>query len=101
MNRFALAFALAAAVLAHSATGAAAQQVGVPVCDDFLTKYEACVSGKVPAAQQATFKASIDQVRKTWTDAAKNPTAKAALESSCKQTADQLKASLTPYGCAF
>jgi hypothetical protein len=101
MNRFTLTIAFAAAVLAHGATGAGAQQVGIAVCDDFLTKYETCVSGKVPAAQQSTFKASIDQTRKAWIDAAKNPQAKAALESSCKQTADQLKASLAPYGCAF
>jgi len=101
MKRFALTISFAAAVLAQAVTGAAAQQVGIAVCDDFLTKYETCVSGKVPAAQQSTFKASIDQVRKTWIDAAKNPAAKSALESSCKQTADQLKASLAPYGCAF
>jgi hypothetical protein len=99
MKRFALTACFAVTVL--TTTGAAAQQIGVAVCDDFLTKYEACVSGKVPAAQQSTFKASIDQVRKSWSDAAKNPAAKAALESSCKQTADQLKASLAPYGCAF
>ena len=101
MNRFALAISFAATVFACATTGAGAQQVGIAVCDDFLAKYEACVSGKVPAAQQSTFKASVDQVRKAWIDAAKNPQTKAALESSCKQTADQLKASLTPYGCAF
>ncbi len=97
MKRFALttAFALATITAAH------AQQVGVPVCDDFLTKYEACVTTKIPAAQQATFKSSLDQTRKAWADAAKNPTAKAALESSCKQTADQLKQTLAAYNCAF
>lgn len=101
MNRFALTISFAATVLAHTATGATAQQVGIAVCDDFLAKYETCVSGKVPAAQQSTFKASIDQTRKAWIEAAKNPQAKAALESSCKQTADQLKASLAAYNCAF
>jgi hypothetical protein len=101
MNRFALAISFAAAVLAHGATGAAAQQVGIAACDDFLAKYETCVSGKVPAAQQSTFKASIDQTRKAWIEAAKSPQAKAHLESACKQAADQVKASLTPYGCSF
>jgi hypothetical protein len=101
MNRFALTISFAATVLACAATGAAAQQVGIAVCDDFLTKYETCVGTKVPAAQQATFKASLDQTRKAWIDAAKNPAAKTALESSCKQTADQFKTSLAAYGCAF
>lgn len=97
MKRFALIAGFGLATM----TAASAQMVGVPVCDDFLTKYEACVTGKVPAAQQPAFKTSLDQTRKAWSDAAKNPTAKAALESSCKQTADQLKQSLAAYNCSF
>jgi hypothetical protein len=97
MKRFALVAGFALAAM----TAASAQMVGVPVCDDFLAKYEACVTTKIPAAQQPAFKTSLDQTRKAWSDAAKNPTAKAALESSCKQTADQLKQSLAAYNCAF
>jgi hypothetical protein len=37
-----------------------AQSTGVAVCDDFLTKYEACISSKVPAAQQSMFKNQFD-----------------------------------------
>jgi len=79
----------------------AADKVGVASCDDFLTKYETCISSKVPAAQQATFKNQFDQTRKAWSDMAKNASAKPALEASCKQTMDQMKTALQAYGCSF
>jgi hypothetical protein len=79
----------------------AADKVGVAACDDFLTKYETCISSKVPAAQQATFKTQFDQTRKTWSDMAKNASTKPTLEASCKQTMDQMKTALQAYGCSF
>ncbi len=66
-----------------------------------LTKYDACVVSKVPEAQRAMYKTQIDQTRKAWVDMAKNPSAKATMESTCKQTLDATKASLTSFGCSF
>jgi hypothetical protein len=80
---------------------AQAQSTGIATCDDFLTKYDSCISSKIPAEQRAMYKTQIDQTRKTWIDMAKNPSSKAAMESSCKQTIDAMKASLTAYGCSF
>jgi hypothetical protein len=40
-------------------------------------------------------------VRKAWSDAAKNPSAKASLEGACKQSAEQTKAALSSFGCSF
>lgn len=82
-------------------TAAHAQSTGIAACDDFLTKYDACVVSKVPEAQRATYRTQIDQTRKTWVDMAKNPSTKPAMEATCKQTLDATKASLTAYGCAF
>jgi hypothetical protein len=79
----------------------AADKTGVAACDEFLTKYETCVSSKVPAAQQATFKSQIDMTSKAWADMAKNASTKPTLEASCKQTQDQMKAALQAYGCSF
>jgi hypothetical protein len=79
----------------------AADKVGIAACDDFLTKYETCISSKVPAAQQATFKSQFDQTRKAWSDMAKNASTKPTLEASCKQTMDQMKTALQAYGCSF
>ena len=97
----ALAAGIAGAVLLVGVTAANAQSTGVAACDEFLTKYDACVGSKIPEAQRATFKTQIDQTRKAWVDMAKNPSAKATMESTCKQTLDATKASLTAYGCSF
>jgi hypothetical protein len=98
MNRLALSVCLAATV---AATVASAAEVGIPACDEFLVKYEACVTTKIPAAQQATFKAQLDQIRASWSAIAQNPSTRPTLETACKQTADQMKASMAPYGCSF
>ena len=82
-------------------TTAHAQSTGITACDDFLTKYDACVVSKVPEAQRAMYKTQIDQTRKAWVDLAKNSSAKATMEATCKQTMDATKASLTAYGCSF
>ena len=97
----ALAAGIAGAALLIGVTVANAQSTGIAACDEFLTKYDACVGSKVPEAQRATFKMQIDQTRKAWVDMAKNPSTKATMESTCKQTMDATKASLTAYGCSF
>ena len=93
--------AFAAAALTLSAMGAQAQSTGIAVCDDFLARYETCVGTKIPAAQQATFKTQIEQLRKSYTDMSKNPSSKPALEASCKATSDQMKTATQAYGCSF
>jgi hypothetical protein len=97
----ALAAGIAGAALLIGVTAANAQSTGIAACDEFLTKYDACVGSKIPEAQRATFKTQIDQTRKAWVDMAKNPSTKATMESTCKQTMDATKASLTAYGCSF
>ena len=82
-------------------TTAHAQSTGIAACDDFLTKYDACIVSKVPEAQRAMYKTQIDQTRKAWVDMAKNPSTKATMEATCKQTLDATKASLTALGCTF
>jgi hypothetical protein len=97
----ALVAGMAGAVLLAGVTAASAQSTGIAACDEFLIKYDACVGSKIPEAQRAMYKTQIDQTRKAWIDMAKNPSAKATMEASCKQTIDATKASLTAYGCSF
>ena len=82
-------------------TASTGEKIGVPECDDFLAKYEACVSGKVPAAAQATFKTSLDTWRSSWKKLAETPQGKAGLATACKAAADQAKTSLGTYGCTW
>jgi len=82
-------------------TTSAAGDIGVAECDDFLKKYEACVSGKVPAAAQATFKSSMEQWRTSWKQLAANPQTKATLAAACKSSMDTAKTSLASYNCTW
>jgi hypothetical protein len=80
---------------------ASGEKIGVPECDDFIAKYEACVSGKVPAAAQASFKSSIETWRKSWKGLAANPQTKATLTQICKTQLDQTKTALSSYNCSW
>lgn len=93
--------AMAALPFLMLSPGLSAQTIGIAACDDFLKKYEACVTSKVPAAQQATFQGQFDQMCKAWSDAAKNPSAKVNLEGACKQSAEQVKTVMSGFGCTF
>jgi hypothetical protein len=80
---------------------ASGDKVGVPECDDFIAKYEACVNGKVPEAARATVKTSLETWRKSWKELAATPQGKAGLATACKAASDQAKQSMTAYGCSW
>jgi hypothetical protein len=82
-------------------TPASGEKIGVADCDDFLAKYEACISDKVPAQARTQYEASIKQWRDSWRQLAANPQTKASLAQACKMAADQAKQSMTSYGCSF
>ena len=93
--------AAAASALIMVSTDLTAQTIGIAACDDFLKKYETCVTSQVPAAQRAMFQGQFDQWRKAWSDMAKNPSTKADLETACKQSAEQMKTAMSGFGCKF
>ena len=74
-------------------------KVGVPECDEYIAKYEACINSKVPEAQRAMFKTSFETMRKSWKESAANPQSKAALASGCKQALDTAKQSMSAFSC--
>ena len=80
-------------------TTGAGSDIGVPECDDFLAKYEACVTGKVPEAARAQYNASLKMWRDSWRQAAATPQGKATLAQGCKMAAEQSRASLKSFGC--
>ena len=82
-------------------TASAGDKVGVPECDEFLAKYEACVSGKVPELARAQYQSSLKQLRESWKKLAENPQTKGTLASVCKQSKEQTEAALKTYGCSF
>lgn len=74
-------------------------KVGVPACDEYIEKYEACLKDKVPAAAQAQFRASLDTMRKSWREAAATPQGKAGLAQGCQAALNAAKQSMSSYGC--
>ena len=76
-------------------------KIGVAECDDYLAKYEACLTSKVPAAARAQFNSALAQTRSSWRQIASTAQGKAGLAQACKIAADQTKQSMKPYGCEF
>ena len=77
------------------------EKIGVPECDDYIAKYEACLSGKVPEAARATYKTSLETMRTTWKKAAETPQGKAALAQGCKTALEQAKSTMSSFGCSW
>jgi hypothetical protein len=88
-----------AAMPAADAAPMAADSTGVAECDDYLTKYMACVNDKVPAASRAAMQQGIDQAKAGWVQAAATPEGKAGLAQACKAASDAAKASMKAFGC--
>jgi len=76
-------------------------KVGVPECDDYITKYEACINGKVPEMARAQFNSSMKTLRRLLAQGSYHAEGKAGLAAACKQAAEQAKSSMKPYGCDF
>jgi len=86
---------------ASNTSTASGDKVGVPECDDYIAKYEACINSKVPESMRATVKASMETARKQWKDLAATPQGKAGLAQACKAATDAAKQATSAYGCAW
>lgn len=86
------------------ATGTATStgdNIGVPECDDFIAKYDACVSNKVPEMVRTQYKDAIARWRSDWRRMAQDPNTRGQLAAACKQAAEQQSAALKSFGCTF
>ena len=79
----------------------AGDKIGIPECDEYIEKYQACINEKVPEAQRVAFKKSFEAIQKGWKDAAANPQTKTGLATVCKQAIETAKQSMTAYSCAW
>lgn len=89
---------------APAVTQAAAPAVtgfGVPECDEYMTKYLACIDSKVPEAARASVRQQLDMTKDAWQKAAATPEGKAGLATGCKAASDAAKTSLAAYGCTW
>ena len=75
-------------------------KIGVPECDEYVEKYEACIS-KVPEAQRRMLKTNFEQQRESFRKAASTAQGKATLSAQCKQAINLAKQSTVALGCAW
>lgn len=85
----------------NKSTASTGGEIGVPECDEYIKKYEACIMSKVPEAQRAMYKPTLEQMRSSWKQAASNPQTKTALASGCKTATETAKQSLSAFSCEW
>ena len=86
---------------ATTTAATAGEKIGVPECDDFIAKYDACVSSKVPASMRAQVTASEAEWKKQWKKLAADPQTRGTLAAACKQSAAAQAAAMKQYGCTW
>ena len=69
----------------------AGASVGVPECDAYLTKYEACI-GKMSGPAKMAAEPALKAQRDSFKQAAATPAGKASLANTCKQSMESIKA---------
>ena len=88
----------AQAAQAKTATG---DEIGIPECDNYMTKYRECIESKAPDMVRGTLKQSFDETTKAWKQAAATPAARDGLAQACKQATEAAKTAMQAYGCSF
>ena len=91
----------ASAATSNSNAAGNTEKVGVAECDDFIAKYEACISAHVPDAQKQQHQGNIDALRSSWRQLASNAGAKEPLELMCKRQVVQARESMKEFNCQF
>jgi hypothetical protein len=87
---------------AEEASGeAAGGEIGVPECDEYVSKYEGCLKEKVPEASRAAMLDAFAKTRESWKKMAENEATKAGLAQACKQAMEAAKTSMKSMGCEF
>lgn len=74
---------------------------GVPECDEYMSKYMACIDSKVPEAQRGMLRQSLDQAKAAWKQAAATPEGRQGLATGCKAATDAAKQAMQAYGCSW
>lgn len=75
--------------------------IGVPECDEYVTKYEKCLDEKVPDASRATMREAFSKTRQSWSKMAQSEATRASLAEACKQALEAAESSLKSMGCRF
>jgi len=84
---------------AAPAASAAPGMTGVPECDEYITKYPACVQSSAPSMAKAQMMAGFEAQKMGWLEMAKTPETRMSLQIACQLALTQGKAAMKMYGC--
>jgi len=76
-------------------------KVGIPACDEYVTKYSTCLNGNVPDSVKPQLDTAFKAMINGWKTAAAHDSAKATVEASCKTALVTAKQALTAFNCAW
>lgn len=80
--------------------GGGADEIGVPECDEYITKYLKCIEEKIPDAAKEQTKQAVQQSIDAWKQAAQGP-AKDTLAETCKNALETAKKATAAMGCEW
>jgi hypothetical protein len=80
---------------------AAGPAIGVPLCDEFLSKFEACIDDHVPDQEQAALRRALKGHRQAWKGAPTNAAGRAGLLATCRHVTEVTKKKTEQYGCEW
>ena len=83
-----------------ASTTSSSEKIGILECDDFIAKYNACISDHVPAAKKAEYKENIDAFARTWKQLMANSD-KSTVAAACKRHSDMARENMKSFGCEF
>ena len=89
------------ALLATFTGPALAQDIGVASCDKFLATYKSCIVDKATGDQQSKVVADFEKTKANWKAVSATDAGKTELDSTCKKTAETLKAQVAALNCAW
>lgn len=81
--------------------GGGGGEIGVAECDEYVTKYKACLSDKVPAEAKDAMEKGMQTMVDGWKKAAATPEGKKGLAAGCKQALEGAKTAMASYGCEW
>ncbi|MFV8756251.1 hypothetical protein ACNOYE_37360 [Nannocystaceae bacterium ST9] len=77
-------------------------EIGVAVCDQYVTDFQRCIDEKVPEPERAAQRRTLADNHASWTQTKKGgDSAAKGLQIGCRAAREQAKAATTAFGCEW
>jgi hypothetical protein len=77
------------------------EKIGIPECDEFVAKYEACITDHVPEAKQRQYRENIQAWVKLWRQRMVEAAPREVVVEACKNHIIASRESMKSFGCEF